>query len=454
MTGAKAKKTRLESWKEVAAFFGRTERTVMRWENERGLPIHRLPGDLRSRISADIEELEAWLRSADGLEPAAAGDVQPAAPSEVRPAEAARKTTGHLFGRATVRTFGLVVILIAATTMAALGLVWISHRFRPAPPPAPPAAQALYTQGMADWARRTPVSLTGAVDEFNNALHIAPDYAKAYMGLANCYNLLSEYTSMPPSQAFPLATEAAEHAVRLDDRLGGAHAALAFSLFYGSWDSARAGREYDRALQLDPGNATTQHWYATYLYTETDFAQALMHINRALELDPTSISIQADRALILYRSGQTAQAKAILEGLEKAQPSFRSPHTYLADMSFFEGRDEDFLRESEIAAQLANDLYGQAAVRAAREGRTQGGHTGMVRALLKARQDQYNHGIGSAFNLAALAAQLNDNALAMTYLKLAFDRHDPDVIYTRLDPRLAPLRGLKAYQDLVAQIHG
>ena len=444
MNAPKGRKTRLESWKEVAAFFGRTERTVMRWESERGLPIHRLPGDLRSRISADVAELEAWLRSADDLEPARVSAVHEVEmPAKAAPQPTAQRPSPYILAG-----------LVAATLITGTLLFWGAGHLHATPHVAPAEAQALYAKGMADWSARTPNSLTRAVDEFNTAIHVDANYAQAYVGLANCYNLLSEYTAMPPSQAFPLATEAAEHAIRLDDRLGSAHAALAFSLFYGSWDAARAGKAYDRALQLDPDNANIQHWYATYLYTQTDFTKGLTHINRALELDPSSISIQADRALIMYRAGQRNEARIILQEMEKADPTFRSPHTYLADMAFFESRDDDFIREAEITAQLANDLYGEAAVKAAKAGLAAGGHDSMVRALLTVKQEQYSHGIGSAFNLAALSAQLHDYDGAMAYLKLAFDRHDPDVIYTRLDPRLDPLRGLKAYQDLVAQIHG
>jgi len=61
---AELRRARLETWKEVAAFFGKDERTVKRWEAERGLPIHRLPGGARSRIYAEVEELERWLGGA------------------------------------------------------------------------------------------------------------------------------------------------------------------------------------------------------------------------------------------------------------------------------------------------------------------------------------------------------------------------------------------------------
>ena len=52
---------RLDSWKEIAAFFGRAERTVKRWETERGLPVHRLPGSGKGSVFAYSGELSAWL---------------------------------------------------------------------------------------------------------------------------------------------------------------------------------------------------------------------------------------------------------------------------------------------------------------------------------------------------------------------------------------------------------
>ena len=53
---------RLDSWKEIAAFFGRDERTVRRWEKERGLPAHRVPGGARSAVFAYTNELADWLK--------------------------------------------------------------------------------------------------------------------------------------------------------------------------------------------------------------------------------------------------------------------------------------------------------------------------------------------------------------------------------------------------------
>src|SRR5215472_8661355 len=59
---------RLDSWKQIAAFFDRAERTVKRWENERGLPVHRVPGGSRSAVFAYTSELAEWLEGSKELE--------------------------------------------------------------------------------------------------------------------------------------------------------------------------------------------------------------------------------------------------------------------------------------------------------------------------------------------------------------------------------------------------
>jgi CheY-like chemotaxis protein/predicted DNA-binding transcriptional regulator AlpA len=79
----------LNSWKEVAQYVGRSERTIQRWERELGFPVHRPAGKLRSSVIAVVSEIDAWIRNspasrsqlrhlsaaAPGEEPTAAGSV-------------------------------------------------------------------------------------------------------------------------------------------------------------------------------------------------------------------------------------------------------------------------------------------------------------------------------------------------------------------------------------------
>ncbi len=285
-------------------------------------------------------------------------------------------------------------------------------------------------------------------------LRLDSDYAEAYAGLAYCYNLMPEYTAMPSGQAFALARTAAQNAVRLDDRLAGAHAALAFSQFYGFWQSATADREFRRALALDPRNATIHHWYATYLSSRGRFAEAFVEFDRALALDPGSKSIRADRAIILYGAGRHAEAEAELLAMEKADPAFRSPHTYLAEIYGAESRDAEWLAETRLLADANNDLYQQRLVSAGEAGFRSGGHEGMLRAMLAFRLAQFRTGTGSAIDIASLYIELNDRANASAWLDLARQRHDVSLIYLPIDSQFAVMKGDAVYDGILKQLEG
>jgi len=449
---------RLESWKEVAAYFRRAERTVKRWEATRGLPIHRLPGAARSGVYAEIAELEAWRRSeaaALAESETGVGEVGEDEPDEADspPAGAGRWRRP---GRWAPWAVGLAAV--AAVAFIASAPPFTGSRPRPrtsaAAGPASLPAQRLYLAGMDDWARRTPASLERSVGEFNAAIEGDPDYAEAYAGLAGSYDLMREYTLMPSSQAFPLAKAAAEHALALDDKVAAAHAALAFADFYGDWDAADARREFARAIALDPKSETAHHWFATFLMTQADYAGALREIDAALALDPASPAIAADRDLILYNSGQWARGAAGMKALEAAQPMFLSPHNYIAGFDYEAGDDAASLNESAIAARLTGDRTRLAMVEAARRGLRSGGHRGMLEALLAERTRQFQTGLGLAYPVAQAWVELGDRARAEAWLRLAFDRRETEATGLAADAVFAPLRADPQFKGLEARVTG
>src|SRR6476646_8633948 len=98
---------------------------------------------------------------------------------------------------------------------------------------------------------------------------------------------------MPPKQAWAKAKLAAERARRIDDRLAGAHNALAMGAYLYDWDWPTAEKEFGRALELDPNSAHTYHWYSHYLMTRDRIQAAMQAGQRALELDPLDLAINA-----------------------------------------------------------------------------------------------------------------------------------------------------------------
>ncbi len=81
----KAAPVRLRGWKEIGRFFGVDERTAKRWEAQRGLPVHRVPGEPRAPVFAYSDELQAWVEGSRGPEPAAAAEPLSAEAVERRP---------------------------------------------------------------------------------------------------------------------------------------------------------------------------------------------------------------------------------------------------------------------------------------------------------------------------------------------------------------------------------
>jgi tetratricopeptide (TPR) repeat protein len=317
----------------------------------------------------------------------------------------------------------------------------------------PEAAHRLYLKGMQDWAQRTPASLAAAAEEFGSAVRIDPDYADAYVGLANTYNLLREYAGMPDAQAFSLAKPAAEHALRLNPNLASAHAAHAFVLFWGDWDFPAAIAEYRRALQLEPDNPGIHHWLATSLDNVGDHGEALAHIDRALELSPESRSIKADRAIILFHMGHADEARAALANLAATDPEFASSHAYLAEIDLAIGDDAGFLSEGARFAQVTHRAATAAIVAAAAAGRRIGGHAGMIRGLLAARLAAFEAGTAEAADVAAAYALAGDRPAALRMLAQSIDRHELAATYMLNDPGLRLLVPDPAAAPLLARLH-
>jgi Tfp pilus assembly protein PilF len=315
-----------------------------------------------------------------------------------------------------------------------------------------PEAEQLYLKGIYYWQKRTPETLNQAVDYFTQAVVRDPQYAEAYVGLADCYNLLREYSLMPPGEAYPRAQAAAKRAIALDDSLSGAHSALGFVDFYWSWDVAGAQREFVRALTLDPNSAVAHYWYGTFLLHLGRFSEALEEIEKAQKLDPNSKSILADKGLVLFHAGQTGQAAELLKQLAATEPDFLSPHNYLATIHLVQGEYPQYLAESRKGATLLHDQARLEIVTAGEKGLARGGAQGMWSDMLKEQQRLHANGKESAYNLARTCALLGRKQEALDNLQTAYQQHEPELVSMRVDVALSSLHDEARFREILAQV--
>ena len=318
--------------------------------------------------------------------------------------------------------------------------------------PANAEAEQFYLKGRFYWEKRTPDALNKAVDFFTQAIVHDPNYAPAYVGLADCYNLMREYTMMPASEAYPRALAAAQKAVELDGQSSEAHASLGFALFFGSWKIADADHEFRRAIDLNPNNAIAHHWYATYLFTIGRHSEAIQEIERAQSLDPASKSILADKGDLLWATGRPDEGAALLKQLATAEPDFVSPHRYLKGIYFAGGDYPLYLEEWKKEVTLMRDAPGLKLVDAAGKGLAAGGFRGMLEETLDLQKKLCQRGLQSPYMPAQTDSLLGNKQEALHYLQIAFDKHDEQVIQINNDVAFNNLHNDPAYRSLVARL--
>jgi TolB-like protein len=149
-------------------------------------------------------------------------------------------------------------------------------------------AYQAYLRGRFHWNKFTEESFQRAIASFIEAIHIDPEYALAYAGLADLYNWLGVFGVLPPDDTWGRGKKMAERAVALDDSLAEGHAALGFALLCYDRDWAGGERELVRAIELNPNYATAHQWYCFHLTAEGRFAEAVEAAQAALEIDPLS----------------------------------------------------------------------------------------------------------------------------------------------------------------------
>ncbi len=310
------------------------------------------------------------------------------------------------------------------------------------------AAQDLYLSGKYYWNQRTPESLNRAVDFFTQAIVRDPGYAKAYAGLADCYNLLREYSAMPASEAWPRAIAAAKKAVELDDSSAEAHSSLAFALFYGALDTRNGEREFRRAIELNPDYEKAHHWYATSLIVMGRYRESLAEIERARALDPTSTSILADKGYILYYQGRPDQAIALLKQVEAAEPASQSAHNYLGVIYLVQGDSANYLLELRKAAELSRNAQALAILAAARQGFATGDSHGMLESILEVQKSLLKDGRSSHYEVARTCTLMGKQQEALDQLQAAIENREMDILAFANDPAFASLHGEPRFQEL------
>jgi eukaryotic-like serine/threonine-protein kinase len=313
-----------------------------------------------------------------------------------------------------------------------------------------PEAYQAYLKGRYYWNRRTAENLKKAIEQFKLATDRDPNYALAFVGLADCYAVLQEYAGTPTSETIPQAKAYAERALRLDSQLAEPHATLG-SVNNSLWQWAEAEREYKRAIEINPNYATAYHWYSIFLKDIGRNDEAATTIKRASEIDPLSsvISVNITRMYQLQNDHEASIENSLK--IIELDPNFGPAYEYLGLSYLKLGRKAEAVAALEKAAELTNrssiTLGHLGYVYAATGKRTE------AIAVIKELEDKYAGKEANGQYIAFVYAGLGEKDEAFEWLEKDFQARNGKLAEIRWQIPLEPLSDDPRFKGLLKRMN-
>ncbi len=315
-------------------------------------------------------------------------------------------------------------------------------------------AYRLYLKGRNSWNKRTPEALLQGIEYFQQAINTDSNYAAAYAGLADCYNMQVIYGVKQPKDGFPKAKEAAIKALEIDDTLAEAHSSLAFIKFRWDRDRVEAEREFRLAIQHKPTYAPAHQWYSSYLASLERFDEAIAEAQRTSQLEPLSFTASSHLGWILYLSGRNDEAIAQCTKILSLDPNSFPARRYLGLAYQQKGMYPQAIAEFEKGVKLSGSplmlaLLGHAYAASGKPGEARRVLSEL--ADLAALQGTENKRYVSPYTIAAIYTGLGEKDQAFKWLERAYEERDVWLMNLKVDPVFARLRSDKRFQDLLTR---
>ena len=296
-----------------------------------------------------------------------------------------------------------------------------------------PEAYRLYLEGRQLWYGRTPDGLKKSIELFQQAIAADPNYALAYAGLADTYNIAASYDiGLTSKQSQALAEDATEKALKLDASLPEAHSARALALA-AEWKWTEADAEFRRALELNPNSAATHYFYAhTCLAPRKRFDEALEQYRIALSLDPLSSIVNTNHALLLMEDRRYPESLTAFKEVLARDPNFPPAHYKLSQLYATTGHIADAVSEIQKIMPERGSYPSTA--------------KSYVELAMGITGTDRSAAVGVAFAVAG------DRDHAFEYLNKAFTDGDDELPSVVRFPALDPIRSDPRYADLMRRM--
>jgi DNA-binding winged helix-turn-helix (wHTH) protein/tetratricopeptide (TPR) repeat protein len=313
-----------------------------------------------------------------------------------------------------------------------------------------PEALQAYIKGRYFWNKRTAQNLRKGIEYAYQAIEIDPAYAPAYVGLADCYNLLAGHGGLPPLETFPKAKAAALRALEIDETLSEAYSSLGFVHYRFDWNWSAAEENFRRSIELKPNYPTAHHWYGESLLAQGRFEESIAEMKRALELDPLSLPINTDLAQSFFFSRRYDLCEEQMrKTLEMDQNFVRA--CIIAGMS---AEQRGLYQEAVLMFRKAAELSDNNPLALSGLGHALAAAGNVLEArqvlnqLLRLSERQYV----SHYNLAVIYLGLGEKDLAYELLEKAIEHRDVWLVWLKVNPKFDSMRREARFAELLRRV--
>jgi tetratricopeptide (TPR) repeat protein len=421
---------RLESWKEIAAYLRRSERTVRRWEEAEGLPVHRLRHEKRGSVYAYASELDAWRQSRQQLLSAVPDERAPL-PSSVR----SRR----------VWVVGSVAVVFAVG--ATLWLAW--QQATPAVRSTNPDAWRAFQQAeFAGNAGR--VQIASGIRNYEEAIRLDPGFARAWSGLAIAHVAQTFFDERPATETLAAARREAQRAAQLDPSLVTPKPVLAAVSHFLDWDHVGAEQQFRESVALAPDLAVAHSWFSELLLDLRRFDEAAATVRRAQQAQPRWLEPIVVGGNIHMFTGHVDLAIAEYQRALATEPSFGLANHFLGRAYVVRGDHDRAVQQ----LRKSSDLLGEVPFSTGDLGYALGaaGARAEAERLLADVHAKRAKGFYPAFVLAQIHMGLGQHTEALNWLERAADERQVGYYMPSVDPIYDPVRSHPRFQTLLRRM--
>jgi TolB-like protein/Tfp pilus assembly protein PilF len=312
-------------------------------------------------------------------------------------------------------------------------------------------AYTSYLKGRHFWNSRTPIGYQRALDYFERATALDPEYAEAWAGLAGVYALQGLAGAVEADSARPLARTAALRAIELDGGNAEAHTVLGLYLHTYEWDAAAAEHEFLQAIALDPGNALARQSYGNLLGVMGRIDEALEHKQRAVDLEPLVPALSETLAFTLIRAGRLDEARRHVQNALELDSTFWRAHAVTGLIHEQLHQHDDAIRAYERANELARASMHRTKADIARVLARSGRRDEARRLVGELRAEAESTGVYEP-SVATVLLALGDPDASFAWLDHAFRQRHPHLAFIGGDARFAGFDREPRFGDMMRRV--